>query len=69
MRTKNKMKDSDAKFEEWWEVVKEYFAKELEKNLVQHRVDERILKYKLEVYQRNFPNFVYGTATNMEALG
>jgi hypothetical protein len=27
MRTKNKMKDSDAESEEWWEVVKEYFAK------------------------------------------
>jgi hypothetical protein len=33
MRTKNKMKDSDAESKEWWEVVKEYFAKELEKNL------------------------------------
>jgi hypothetical protein len=44
------MKDFDIKFEEWWEVVEEYFIKELEKKLVQHRVDERILKYKLEVY-------------------
>jgi hypothetical protein len=33
MRTKNKMKDFEAKFEEWWEVVREYFTKELEKNL------------------------------------
>jgi hypothetical protein len=33
MRTKNKMKDSEAKSEEWWEVVEEYFIKELEKNL------------------------------------
>ncbi len=39
------MKYSNEQFEEWWEVVEEYFAKELEKNLVQHRVDERILKY------------------------
>jgi len=23
------MKDPDAKFEEWWEVVREYFTKEL----------------------------------------
>jgi hypothetical protein len=29
MRTKNKMKDSDVKFEEWWEVANEYFVKEL----------------------------------------
>ncbi len=48
MRTKNKMKDSETKYVEWWEVAKEYFIKELEKNLVQHRVDERILRYKLE---------------------
>ncbi len=44
------MKDSNAKFEEWWEVVEEYFVKELEKNRAQHRTNERNLKYKLEVY-------------------
>jgi hypothetical protein len=33
MTTKNKMKDSEAKYEEWCEVVEEYFTKELEKNL------------------------------------
>jgi len=49
MRTKNKMKDFEAQSKEWWEVAKEYFAKELEKNLVWYRTDERILKYKLEV--------------------
>ncbi len=32
MRMKNKMKDSEAKFEEWCKVVEEYFTKELEKN-------------------------------------
>ncbi len=32
MRTKNKMKNSKAKFEKWWEVAEEYFIKELEKN-------------------------------------
>ncbi len=37
MKMKNKMKDFEAKFEEWWEVVKEYFTKELENNLIQHR--------------------------------
>jgi hypothetical protein len=34
MRTKNKMKESKAEFEKWWEVTNEYFIKELEKNLV-----------------------------------
>jgi len=33
MKTKNKMKGSNVKFEEWWEVVEEYFIKNLEKNL------------------------------------
>jgi hypothetical protein len=33
MRKNNKMKDFDTKFEEWWKVAKEYFAKELEMNL------------------------------------
>jgi hypothetical protein len=47
MRIKNKMKDFELEYEEWWEVVKEYFTKELEKNLVQHKVDERIMRYKL----------------------
>ncbi len=44
MMTKNKIKDFEVEFEEWWEVVEEYFTKELEKNLAQHKVDERILK-------------------------
>jgi hypothetical protein len=35
------MKDYDAEFEEWWEVTKEYFSKELEKNLAHHRANER----------------------------
>jgi len=64
MRTKNKMKDFEAKFEEWWEVAKEYFTKELEKNLAQHRANERILKYKLEAYQMNFSNFICGSPTS-----
>ncbi len=33
MRTKNKMKDFEAKSKEWQEVAQEYFTKELEKNL------------------------------------
>jgi hypothetical protein len=33
MKTKNKMKDSKVESEEWWEVAKEYFTEELEKNL------------------------------------
>ncbi len=51
------MKDFEEKFEEWWEVVEKYFTKELEKNLAQHRVDERNLMYKLETYQKKFSRF------------
>jgi hypothetical protein len=50
MRTKNKTKDYDVEFKEWWEVTEEYFSKELEKNLAQHRANEKKYKYKLEVY-------------------
>jgi len=69
MRMKNKMKDSKVKFEEWWEVVEEYFTKELEKNLAQHKANEKILRYKLEVYQKNFPEFIYGNPTSIEESG
>jgi len=65
MRTKNKM-DSKVKSKEWWEVAKEYFIKELEKNLIQHRADEIILRYKLEAYQKNFPDFIYGCPISIE---
>jgi peptide subunit release factor 1 (eRF1) len=58
------MKDFEANFEEWWEVAKEYFTKELDKNLVQHKVDEIFLGYKLEAYQKKFPNFICGNSTN-----
>ncbi len=29
---------------------------------------KELLRYKLEVYQKNFPNFVYGSRTNTQAL-
>jgi hypothetical protein len=29
-----------------------YFTKELEKNLIQHKIDERILRYKLELIKK-----------------
>jgi hypothetical protein len=41
----------------------------LEKNLVQHTVDERILRYKLEVYQKNFLDFICGSPTSIEVSG
>ncbi len=53
----NKMKDSETKFEEWWEVIEEYFTKELENNLPQHKANERIMKYKLEVYKNKKSRF------------
>jgi hypothetical protein len=65
---KNKM-DSKVEFEEWWEVAKEYFTKELEKILAQHKADEKILKYKLKAYQKNFPDFIYASPTSIEVLG
>jgi hypothetical protein len=61
------MKDFEVEYEEWWEVAKEYFTNELENNLVQHRVDESILRYKLEIYQKNFLDFICGSPTSTKA--
>jgi hypothetical protein len=66
MKMKNKMKDSKAKSEEQREVAKEYFTKELEKNLVQHSFDERIIWYKLEVYNKKILNFICRNPTSTE---
>jgi hypothetical protein len=63
------MKDSKEKIEEWWEVVEEYFIKELEKNLAQHKTNERIMRYKLEVYQNSFLDFICDSPTSIEVLG
>ncbi len=69
MTKKNMMKDFEAEYEEWWEVTKEYFTKELEKNLAQHRTNERILSNKLEAYQKKFPNFICGNPTSTKVPG
>ncbi len=53
------MKDFDVKSEEWWEVTKE-----LEKNLAQHKVDERNFRYKLEIYK-----VCCGSPTNIKISG
>jgi hypothetical protein len=53
-RRRIRWKTLKQNFEEWWEVAEEYFMKELEKNLAQHKPNERILKYKLETYQKIF---------------
>jgi hypothetical protein len=60
MRTKNKMKDFNVESKEWWEVAEEYFAKELEKNIAQHRTNEKNLRYKLEIYQKKFQSLFMG---------
>ncbi len=39
----------------------------MEKNLVQHKVDEKILRYKLEVYQKTILDFVCDNPTNTKA--
>jgi phosphopantetheine adenylyltransferase len=33
VKMKNKMNDFEVEFEEWWDIAKEYFTKELENNL------------------------------------
>jgi hypothetical protein len=41
----------------------------LEKSLAQQKIDGRTLRYKLEIYQRNFLDFVCGSPTSTEASG
>jgi hypothetical protein len=41
----------------------------LEKNLAQHRTDEKNLRYKLEIYHNFFLKFVYGNPTRSNTLG
>jgi len=41
----------------------------LEKNLAQHRINERNLRYKLEIYQKKIPKFVYGNPISIETSG
>ncbi len=57
MRMKNKMKDFWAKSKEWWEVGKEYFTKELEKNLAQHKADEIIYEVQVGNLSKIFSKF------------
>jgi hypothetical protein len=40
----------------------------LEKNLAHHKADERILKHKLEAYQKNFLDFICGNPTSTKVL-
>jgi hypothetical protein len=54
---------------ECWEVAKKYFIKELEKNLAHHSADEKIMRYKLEAYQKKFINFICGSPTSIKILG
>ncbi len=68
MKMKNKMKDFEVEYEEWLEVVKEYFTKELDKNLPQHKANEK-LRYKLDSYQKNFLDFIHGSPTSIEVSG
>jgi hypothetical protein len=58
------MKDFNVEFKERWKVVEEYFAKELEKSLAQHKANGRILRYKLEVYHKKILEFICGSPTS-----
>ncbi len=62
------MNDIDVESKEWWEVVEEYFGKELEQNLAQHKAYEKSFKYKLEIYQKKIPEFIYESPTSIETF-
>jgi hypothetical protein len=44
-------------------------CKGVKKNLAQHGVDEKILRYNLEAYRMNFPNFICGNLISIEVSG
>jgi hypothetical protein len=50
-------------------VAEDYFTKEMEKNLAEHISDEKIMRYKLEAYQKNFLEFIYGNPTSTKVSG
>ncbi len=37
--------------------------------MAQHRLNENILRYKLEAYQKNFTNFICGSLTSKDISG
>jgi hypothetical protein len=41
----------------------------LEKNMGQHKVNEKTYMYKLEVYHKNFPDFLCGNPASIETSG
>jgi hypothetical protein len=41
----------------------------LEKNLAKHNPNERIMRNKLETYQKNFLDFICGNPTRIKVLG
>jgi hypothetical protein len=57
MRMKNKVKDFEAEFKEWWEVATEYFTKELEKNMVQHKTNEFFFEVQVGSLLKEFSKF------------
>lgn len=56
MKIKSKMKDSNAKSKEWWEVTEEYFFKELEENLAQQSRWKKV-QIQIEGLSENLPRF------------
>jgi hypothetical protein len=45
------------------------FFVELEKNMAQHKVNERTYRYKLEVYRKTFQDFVCGNPKSTKTSG
>ncbi len=37
--------------------------------MAQHKTDEKIMRYKLEAYQKKIPDFMSGNLTSIEILG
>ncbi len=66
-RTKNKMKIFDAELMNGGRLQKNILPRSW-KRMAQHRVDKRNLRYKLEIYQNFFLDFVYGNPISRKTL-
>jgi hypothetical protein len=60
------MKESNAKPDEWWELVEVQFKKEMYKNLDAQRKDEDMYKRHLSTFKKAFPNFIYSSLDSSE---
>ncbi len=59
LHIKQQMDDFNAKPDEWWELAKLQFQKEMQKFFATHRRDEVVYRRHLFAFQKAFQDFIY----------